>query len=270
MSVSLASLNRDAVVRAPRIITLGVEKIGKTSFACGCRFEDGKLVEQGINSPVIASVHGEEGADGLAVSKFPTCRSYSDVLDTIGALYNEKHDFSTYVLDSASALEPLIWASICEQHAVASIEEVGGGYGKGYIEALSKWRGLLDGLDALRERNIASVIIGHVKVRRFDDPAGDSYDTYTFDLNEKAANLLFRWADVILFCNTKVLVKKEDKGFGQEKKRGIELAQGSRFLYTQKKPAHPGGGRGVYGRLPYELPLDWSAFEKAVEAAAKQ
>lgn len=267
MAISLSSISKAAAVKAPRIIVLGVEKIGKTSFACGCRFENGVLVEQGVNGPVVVSVKGEEGADSLQVPKFPTCQSFSEVLDTIGAVYDEKNEFSTYVLDSASALEPLIWQAVCQDHNAKTIEEVGGGYGKGYVEALNKWRSILDGLDALRDKQVSSVIIGHVKVKRFDDPAGDSYDTYTFDLNERAANLLFRWADVILFCNTKVIVKKEDKGFGESKKRGVELAQGARFLYTQKKPAHPGGGRGVYGQLPYELPLDWAAFEEAVAEA---
>jgi hypothetical protein len=115
---------------------------------------------------------------------------------------------------------------------------------------------------------MASIIIGHVKVKRFDDPAGDSYDTYMFDINEKAANLIFRWADVILFCSTKTSVKKEDVGFNKEKKRGQDVL-GGRYLFTQKRPAHPGGGRGIYGHLPYELPLDWAAFEAAVSTAAE-
>jgi hypothetical protein len=189
----------------------------------------------------------------------------------MGALFAEKHDHKTVVIDSVSALEPLVWRSVCVAHNnVKGIEDVGGRYGKGYVEALKYWRSMLEGLDALRaERNMASIIIGHVKVKRFDDPAGDSYDTYTFDINDKAANLLFRWADVILFANTKVVVKKEDKGFGAEKRRGVDVT-GNRFLFTQKRPAHPGGGRGVYGRLPYELPLDWAAFEAAVSAAAAQ
>jgi hypothetical protein len=80
------------------------------------------------------------------------------------------------------------------------------------------------------------------------------------------SELLKRWADVILFCNTKVSVKKEgeDTTFSKAKKRGYDLTHGQRFLYTQKRPAHPGGGRGIYGSLAYELPLSWTAFEEAV------
>ena len=61
--------------------------------------------------------------------------------------------------------------------------------------------------------------------------------------------------------------KLKDTGFNGEKKRAIDGANGMRFLYTQKRPSHPGGGRGMYGALPYELPLDWASFQAAVAAA---
>jgi hypothetical protein len=270
--ITLESISIEAKMRAPRILLLGVEKIGKTSFACGCEFaESGELLSAGQNSPIVLPVKGEEGADDLAVGKFPTLQTFAETLQAIGALYNEPHEFGTCVIDSVSALEPLVWQDVCQAHNADSIEQVGGGYGKGYTEALNRWRDLLAGLDALRAaRNMATVLIGHAKVKRFDDPAGDSYDQYQLDLHDKAGAVLLRWADVILFANTKTTVKKEDAGFGKEKARGTDITGGKRFLYTQKRPAHPGGGRGVYGRLPYELPLSWTAFQSAITTATKE
>ena len=266
MAFDLASLSTEAVQRAPRIVLLGVEKIGKTTFACGSRVEGGRVAEFGLNKPVVISVKGEEGADAIPVAKFPTAMSFDNVTAAMGALYTEDHGFGTVVVDSASALEPLIWKKTCEDAGVGSIEKVGGGYGKGYTEALNHWRALCQGLDALRlKRGMASIIIGHTKVKAINNPDTDSYDAYQFDINDKAANLLFRWADVILFANTKVVVKKENAGFS-DKRRAIDAANGQRFLYTQKKPSHPGGGRGIYGTLPYELPLDWASFQAAVAA----
>jgi hypothetical protein len=265
MAFDLSSISAQKVIRAPRIILLGVEKMGKSSFACGCHFDNGKMIEAGLNAPIVIPTKGEEGTDAIGVPTFPTAQRFDDILEGIASLYDGDHDFRTVVLDSASATEPLVFDAVCRDHNNKSIEEVGGGYGKGYTEAVAKWRMLTDGLDALRaKRNMASIIIGHVKVKRFDDPAGDSFDQYQFDINEKAANLLFRWADLILFCNTKVVVRKEDKGFGQKKKQGIDPTGGQRFLFTQKRPAHPGGGRGVYGSLPYEMELDWKSFEDEV------
>ena len=112
---------------------------------------------------------------------------------------------------------------------------------------------------------MASIIIGHTKIKGVNDPDKDSYDAYQLDINEKAANHLFRWADLILFANTKSTVKTEKMKFNQEKHRAVDTSNGRRFVYTQKRPSHPGGGRGVYGRLPYELPLDWASFQTAVD-----
>lgn len=264
MAFNLSSLSNEAAIKAPRILLLGTEKIGKTTFACGSRIENGVVAEVGLNSPVVISVRGEEGANEFAVPKFPVAQSFGDVTEAIGSLYSESHDMRTAVIDSASALEPLIWDQLCRNAGASSIEKVGGGYGKGYTEALGLWRELLDGLDALREvKNMSSIIIGHVKVKAVNNPDTDSYDAYQMDIHEKAANLLFRWADLILFANVKVVVKKEDTGF-KDKARALDVSHGQRFLYTQKRPSHPGGGRGVYGRLPYEMPLDWASFQEAV------
>lgn len=267
MALSLASISRKAQIRAPRMVLLGTEKIGKTEFACGSSFRDGKRVAQGLNDPIVLPMRGEEGVDALSVPSFPTLGSFSEVMEALGVLYREDHPHRTVVLDSVSALEPLIWQHVCRRAGVAGIEAVGGGYGKGYTEALGCWREITDALDALRAaKNMAAILIGHVRVKRFDDPAGDSYDTYQADLHERAAAHLARWADLTLFAANKVVVKAEDVGFGKEKKTGRDPL-GRRFLFTQKRPHHPGGGRGHFGQLPYELPLDYQAFTDAVGEA---
>lgn len=267
--ITLESISQSKHIRAPRIILLGVEKIGKTSFACGCRFDPaGALLETGLNAPVVIPCKGEEGTDGLGVPTFPICDTANKIMQCISALYDGKHQYRTVVLDSSSAAEPLIHDAVCNENSVKSIEKVGGGYGKGYVEALRYWRDVMTGFDALRnEHNMTSIIIGHVRVRRFDDPNGDSYDTYAWDIHDKAASALYKWADIILFANTKVVIRKEDIGFSKTKSRGIDATGGQRFLFTQKRPAHPGGGRHVYGRLPYELPLDWTTFENTIASA---
>ena len=263
MAFDLSSISSGTRNRAPRIVLLGVEKIGKSTFAAGA------------SNPIFIPIKGEEGIDSIDVAKFPTCNTIEDLFQCFSTLHQERHEYGTVVIDSASALEPVGWEDVCMRNVdkngnirpVKSIEEVGGGYAKGYIEALSIWRRITESLDFLRNtKEMASIIVGHVKIKRFDDPSGDSFDQYQFDIHEKAANLLYRWADVILFANTKVVVKKEDTGFGKENRRGIDITNGARFLYTQKRPAHPGGGRGVYGRLPYELPLSWDNFMDAVAA----
>lgn len=253
--INLQSIKKGAQLRAPRIALLGVEKIGKSTFAAGAP------------SPIFLPIRQEEGIDDLDVAKFPTLQTFDDVRQALQTLAKEDHEFKTVVIDSASALEPVIYADVCESEKAASIEKVGGGYGKGYTEALSRWRELMQALDYLREaKNMASVIIGHVKVKRFDDPLNESYDQFQFDVNDKASAALFRWADFIGFANTKTFVKKEQSGFGAEKGRALDSGNGQRFLFCQKSPAFPAGGRGPYGRLPNELPLEWQAFSNAVNS----
>ena len=257
MGFDLNNIKKGVEHKAPRIVLLGVEKIGKSTFAAGAE------------SVIFLPIKGEEGVDDLDVAKFPRAETFDDVLEAVTTLIRDEHEYKTFVIDSASALEPVIWSKLCEESNCDSIEKVGGGYGKGYIEAANKWRSLMDGLDRLRSKGISVILIGHVKVKRFDDPLGASFDQYQFDLHEKVHLALQRWADSILFANSETIVKTEDVGFNKEKKTGKDLT-GARWIFTQKRPGHPGGGRGVYGRLPYKLPLDWAAFTSAASEAAQQ
>jgi len=252
--VKLSQVTHGVINRPPRVILSGVEKIGKSTFASQ------------FPSPIFVPIKGEEGIDALDVARFPVCNTFTEVLSALGSLAEEEHDFTNVVIDSASTLEPLIWDEICTEHNVASIEKVGGGFGKGYVEAVKKWRDLMATLDYLRDSGMGSVLITHVAVKAFTDPLTDSYDTYVIDINGKAQSALLRWSDCILFANAKTYTKTEKVGM-KEVKKGV--MRDERVLYTQKRPAHPGGGRGVYGQLPYELPFEFEAWSNAVETAKK-
>ena len=253
MSFDISQLEHFPILRPPRGLVIGMPKIGKTTFAAGAP------------DPVFIPVKGEEGADDLAVARFPTCHTFAEVMDALRSLREQKHAFSTVVIDSVSTLEPLIWEAVCRAEGVDSIEKVGGGFGKGYIEAVVRWRELMDLLDALRAQDMASILIGHVTVRTFADPTSENYDQYQLDLNRHAAAALMRWSDFIVFANYRALIRKEEAGFNKTTRKAVLREE--RCLFTQMRPAHPGGGRGVYGRLPYELPLTWTAFEEAINQA---
>ncbi len=256
MSFDLSSIKKGVQHKAPRIVLLGVEKIGKSTFAAGA------------DNPIFLPIKGEEGVDDLDVAKFPRAETFDDVLQAVTTLIKDEHEFKTFIIDSVSALEPVIWAKLCKEDNVESIENYQKGFGKGYAAAANKMRDLMEGLDRLRSKGISVILIGHVKVKRFDDPLGASFDQYQFDLHERIQLALQRWADSILFANSETIVKTEEVGFNKEKKTGKDLT-GARFLFTQKRPGHPGGGRGVYGRLPYKLPLSWEAFANAASEAAQ-
>jgi hypothetical protein len=228
----------------PRVVLLGTPKVGKTTFAASAP------------DAILLPIKGEEGADEFSIAKFPTANTFEDVLEALTSLANEAHGYKTIIIDSASALERLIWEKTCRENKWTSIEQPG--FGKGYNMAVSKWVDLINALDVLREkRHMGSILIGHVKVKLFNDPMADPYDQYIWDVNDKAASTMLKWADCCLFAKTKV---NSAKTGGTTHAYG----QGERVLLTQERPSHPGGGRAVYGRLPYELPLSYEAWIKAI------
>lgn len=251
--MNIADIKHGIQNRPPRIVLCGVEKIGKSTFASGAP------------NPVFLPIKGEEGIDALAVHRTPVIESYNGLMEAIGMLAEQEHHYESVVIDSISTLEPLVWEHLCKTACVDSIEKVGGGFGKGYVEAVGLWREIMAGLDYLREeKGMGSILIGHVVVRTFTDPLAESYDAYEMDIHKKAAAAIFRWSDCILFANNKVAVREDDAG----KKKGIQRAD--RVLFTQRRPAHMGGGRGIFGQLPYELDLTFDAFASAIEKASKQ
>lgn len=252
---NLDSISSSRPVRPPRIIILGEPKSGKSTFSAQA------------NNPIFIPIDKEEGIDEIEVPSFPVCKTVDNVRECLVTLYNESHDFETVVIDSITALEPLIWQEVCKSYKVDSIEKVLGGYGKGYSIALNIWQEIMSGLDYLRsDVKMASIMVGHAKVKKVKHVEGENYDAYGFGINERASSLFERWADSILFTKRKIVTRKEGDGFNTTNK-AIVADQGKLVLCTQNTAAHPGGGRGAYGMLPPELPLLWSEYTSAVADA---
>lgn len=239
--------------RPPRIILLGGPKVGKSTFASG------------FTSPVFQPIEKEEGIDDVDANAFPVARSFVEVLENVNALDCDDHKFKTLVIDSASALSPLVTKRAMEIEKVETEAKLGGGFGRQYDTVLLLWSQLMGAIDNLRDRGIATILIGHVTSKRFQDPINGGYTRYDFDVPKPVAEQVQRWADAILFANWDVYRTSEDAGFNKQEQRGT--GSGRRVLYTQARPAHPGGGRGIYGKLPYELEFDAQVFRAAVKDA---
>lgn len=245
MGFDLKSISSGKRSLPPRIVLLGTPKVGKTTFAC-----------QAPNA-IVLPIKGEEGVDDIEVAKFPTAERLEDVFQALTTLEEENHNYRFVVIDSASALERLVWEYTCRYNNWANIETPG--WGKGYATAISAWVELINRLDVLRNnRGMGCILIGHVTVKTINDPMFEQpYDQWIWDLNAKATSTLLKWADCCLFARKKAIVMKKEgsnKVYGEDK----------RVLLTQERPSHPGGGRGIYGHLPYELPLEWNAWMEAI------
>ena len=246
MSISLASITKTKRIRAPKIVVCGPGKIGKTTFAA--------------MAPSAVGILTEDGADNVDASAFPLCKSLSDVYEAIGVLLNEEHEFKTLFIDSLDWLEPLLQEHVCQQHGWKSIETPG--YGKGYIEASTEWRNLLNGLEALRQkRGMGIILIAHDKIKRIEDPLTEGYDSHVLKLHDRAAALVQEWADVIGYAGYRVFTTKTDAGFGQKETKATTT--GERILHVEAHPAHCGGNR--FGLQ--NMPLNWNEFQSALTQA---
>jgi hypothetical protein len=247
MAISLASLNRVASPKPPRIIVHGVAGVGKTTF--------------GASAPAPVVIQTEDGLGSIDIPHFPLAKTFGDVLEAFQALYTEEHEFQTLVVDSLDWLEPLVWAETCRRNSWASIEQAG--YGKGYLAAIDVWREYIDAVNALRsDKNMAIVQIAHTDIKRFDSPETEPYDRYVIKLHKRAAELLQEHADMILFANWKVSTTKADVGFNQKVTRAV--GRGERTLYTEERPAFVAKNR--HG-LPPELQLSWGSLMAAMAPA---
>ena len=242
---SIATTGKE--VLPPRIVIHGPHGIGKSTFGAASL------------KPVFIAT--EDGLSAIQVDAFPKAESFSVVAEALQKLASGDHEFRTVVLDSADWLESLIWTDTAHEHGHRSIEDFG--YGKGYVFALDRWRKLTAAFDYLRtHKKMASIIICHTDIRRFDSPETDPYDRYQLKLNAKAGAILQEWADIVAFANHQVVIREKNVGFDKKAARGV--ATGERMLYFHEQPAFAAKTRFA---LPKSLPLGWDTFASAFAEA---
>lgn len=235
MAISLSSLRSASERKPPRLLCYGTSGIGKTTL--------------GTAAPSPVFIQTEESE--VNVPTFGLLRTYGEVMEAIGALYSEPHEYRTLVLDSLDWLEPMVWAETSRVNNWANVEAAG--YGKGYLAALDQWRILLDGMNALRdERGMTILLLAHCEIKRFDSPETEPYDRYQIKLHARASALVQEHVDAVLFANYRVSTVKSDLGFNKKAVRGV--GGGDRLLYTAERPAFLAKNRFS---MPDSIPLSW-------------
>lgn len=264
MAISLESLKVNTR-KPPRVLIYGASGTGKTTFA---------LCEHAPNGPArndTVAILTEDGLGDIEAAHFPLCKTYEEVEDAMGALYNEDHDFKTLVVDSLDWLEPLVWDYTCRQNGWDSIEAPG--YGRGYTQADYTWRRFFEGVNALRDgKGMAVVMIAHQQVVTIADPELPEYQSTEIKLHKRAAAIAKEYTDVILHARIKTFVASDSTApkqgkKGEETRRQLATTTGQRVMSTQPKPGATAKNRY---HLPPELPLDWVEFMAAMQANLKQ
>jgi hypothetical protein len=239
MAINLQAISRNTSIQPPRIMVYGPHGLGKTTF--------------GASAPAPIFILTEDGLGRLEVDHFPVARSLKDVQEALASLKGE-HDFSTVVIDSLDWLDNLIWEQINGQYEAKDLA-----YGKGAVIAADLWRKILEDLNALRAMGMASILLAHCEIKRFDSPEVEPYERYQPKLQARSSALVQEWCDVVGFANYKTIVKSSDVGFNNKVSRGIST--GERLLHTSEKPAYLAKNR--YS-LPDTLPLEWSTLAEAM------
>jgi hypothetical protein len=239
----------------PRMLLYGPEKIGKSTFAA--------------SAPNPVFIQTEDGLGQIGATRFPLARSLEVVLEQLNKVRTAAHDFATLCIDSLDWLEKAIWAKVCRDSQVKSIEKAAGGYGKGYTEAASIMFGLLTGhLDAIRaERGMAIILIAHSKVEKVDEPGIQTYGRSVPDVHKSMASIVSEWADVIGFAHKKVIAAEDKSNEKRFIVSGLGKDGGDRVLRMVGTPSYLAGNRY---KITTDLPLFWDAFIAALDAAEPQ
>jgi hypothetical protein len=220
---SLALPVKKAIV--PRVLFMAVEGFGKTSLAA---FAPGAVILQ---------ARGETGyqtlVDAGRVPMVPTAlvESWDALLGVLDALIAEPGEARLVALDALGGFERLCHEHVCNRDFKGDWGEKGfSSFHKGYDLAVTDWLGLLNRLDRLNEKGIAILLLSHVQVKSFKNPAGSDFDRYEAACHAKTAAVTYKWADASLFGQFLTITDKQGgrtKGIG-----GTD-----RVVYTERRDA---------------------------------
>lgn len=223
-----------------RCMVYGVQGVGKSTFGATAR------------NPVF--VPTEDGLGEIDCAGFPLARSFGEVMNALAGLRTEQHDFQTVVIDSLDWLERLIWQEVCTAENVSNIEKIG--FQKGYTFAVNYWRQFLDALDALRrDRGMAIILIAHSKVEKFQTPEDSAFDRFSPRLHKLAASVVMEWCDEVFFATYSTTT---------DPKKIKNVTAPERIMRTCEGPTHVAKNRL---KMPYELPLEWAAYDYFTQQA---
>lgn len=235
--------------KPPRIVVYGAPKVGKTKFASGAP------------SPVFVTT--EDGASAVPVKQFQVATSWAELLENLIEVAKEKHDFATLVLDTLNGAANLCAEFVCKDQFKGDWGPNGFlSYGRGWAATSDEFKTILAPLEAARARGMMVILIGHTGVHSVKNPVEGDYDRYAVGIDKKLWARIHPWADIIMRADYDYVVHDKD-GTG----RGRVIGDSKRFLRCHGSAAEDAGCRAGY-ELPPVLPLEWQAFELALNGAS--
>lgn len=242
----LTRISRGKLVRPIRLLVHGPGGVGKSTFAAG--------------APDPLFIDTERRTEHLNVKRFEP-ETWSEVMPFIGEVLSTRA-CKTLVLDTLDHLEIMLWTHLCKTRGVQSIEDIGGGFGKGFLIALAEFQRLAAGLEALRNAGISTILLAHSATKMYKNPTGDDYEQYAIKLDKRARALFVEKCDAVGFATWGDFAKLK-KGEARAK----AVTTGERVL---KFEHHPAFESKAGFPLPDECPLTWEAFSKYLPSSINQ
>lgn len=234
----LANVKKGAKAKAPKIMLIGVEGVGKSTA--------------GAKMPNPIFICGESGLVGsqFAETAHFTPSTWEEILKFIGELVTEEHQYKTVVIDTLDWIEPLLYNYVCRSAGpqYKNIEDFG--FGKGYGIAQQEFRRLIAGLEKVNEKGMCVMILCHSQQKTVQNPLGDNYDHFEPKTNAKIAGLVKEFCDAILFAHFDIYTRKDGN-------KVMAMGGSERIVETTHSAAWDAKNR--YG-LPEVMPLDMEAI----------
>ena len=237
------------------MIVHGAPGVGKTTFA------------QGAPDPLFFDIDNRTAH--LDVKRVPI-GTWTELIDGLREVYKltkeGKPPCKTVVIDTVDHAELLLWAHMLETlrdkegQRYNSIEEVGGGYFKGYTMALEiGWKKLVMAIEALRNEGINAIMIAHSNIKPANNPEGKSWDQWVMKLDRRANGYLREKVDLMGFAKFDDVARQNR---GEMKAKGFTT--GERVLCFGHSAAYetkPGMA------IADSMELSWKAFEESISGA---
>jgi len=261
----LSQVSTGATRQGIRMLIAGVEKVGKTTFAC--------------DAPNALLIPMEIGYAGVTVDKVPMVQSFEAVnqlMNEITTLAQQgQFPYKSVVFDSATALERDIHEAVLKSdpaytvgnRKAVTMESALGGYGKAYTFANELFNNFLKQCDQLAVYGGINIILTcHVFAAKLIDPASGEYDSWDLQLhspkNQKTygkREIITQWADVIGFLHEPMYISK-----GDNVSKGVSANKG-RVLGLSRTPSYVAGNRyGVEGEVTIPKENGWNNFAHAL------
>jgi hypothetical protein len=239
-----------------RVVLYGPHGVGKTGF--------------GADAPAPIFLPVEDGLDAYpnAVA-FPKPNNVADVLEAIALLSRgvpQLQDRKTLVIDTADALDALIVMHVRQEAKgrnayLPSLEEIGGGYGKGAKRVLEVWQDVIARIEAMQaKRGMNVVILAHASTEKVKQPNGEDVTRHSLKLTGQAAAHVKEWTRDLLFTTFEVRRK------GKWVKQSLSVAK--RVIYTVQADSGAFDAKNRVG-LPPMLPLSFAAYADARAAGLR-